>query len=263
MNNNGNPTSIARNITTTIEEILYHCEKLKTKEEKISYLKKVINDCQRIINLAETIDGKVLDLDLLKKAEQNIDENLIMFLEGLCKPPVSKPAGKQGKVPMVVKQPRKYYIVSPTDGGRVCDIQSAIYDMKKVMECLEDKKMVVEAVDKIEETAAVNTGDIIKIETGISVIVRIFECMKEVRIIWSETPIKDIIGIFFSDALSKIKYEKNYNAAKNRIEKEESSTSNTKLLNFILLLIEKSFKGKEKELEIIIRRTEELQKNII
>ncbi len=256
MNNNGNPSSIARNITTTIEEILNHYEKLGTKEEKISYLKKVINDCKRIINLAETIDGKVLDVDLLKKTEQNIDDNLIMFLEALCKPP-------QGKVPLVVKQPRKYYIVSPTDGGRVCDIQSAIYDMKKVMECLEDKKIVVEAVDKIEETASANTGDTIKIETGISVIVRIFECMKEVRIIWSETPIKDIIGIFFSDALSKIKYEKNYNAAKNRIEKEESSTSNTKLLNFILLLIEKSFKGKEKELEIIIRRTEELQKNII
>ena len=263
MNNNGNPTSIERNITITIEKILKQCEKLETKEEKITYIKKVINDCQRIINLAEAIDGKVLDVDFVKKTEQNIDKNLIMFLEGLCTPPASLPAVKQGKVPLVVKQPRKYYIVSPTDGGRVCDIQSAIYDMKKVMECLEDKKIVIEAVDKIEETKAMNSGDIIKIETGISVIVRIFECMKGVKIIWSETPIKDIAGIFFSDVVSKIKFEKNYNSAKSRIEKEESSTNNEKLLGFILLLIEKSFKGKEKELEIIIKHTEELQKNII
>ena len=63
--------------------------------------------------------------------------------------------------------------------------------------------------------------------------------------------------------MSKIKFEKNYNSAKSRIEKEESSTNNEKLLGFILLLIEKSFKGKEKELEKIIKQTEELQKNSI
>ena len=67
MNNKGNISSLAKNVSLTNERILNECETLGTKEEKITYLKKVISDCQRIINFAETLDGKVLDVDLLKR----------------------------------------------------------------------------------------------------------------------------------------------------------------------------------------------------
>jgi len=64
-----------------------------------------------------------------------------MLIEGLCKPP-------QEKVPLVVKQPRKYYIVSPVDGGRVCDIESAIEAMKVYRESIRDQIEVVQVVQK-------------------------------------------------------------------------------------------------------------------
>lgn len=263
MNINGNPTSIERNVTLATKKILKECEKIPTAGEKITYLKKIIRDSERITNLAKKINGKYLDINFLKKTEQNIDENLILLLEELCKLPFSLSTGGQDKIPMVLRQPRKYYKVSLTDGDKVCDIQIAFGGIKSLTERIEDQITVIEAAGNNEEMKAINPGDTIKIETGISVIVRIFESMKGARIIWNETPIKDIAGIFFSDAVSKIKFEKNYNSAKSRIEKEESATNNEKLLGFILLLIEKSFKGKEKELEKIIKQTEELQKNSI
>jgi|GEM_PF-4290763 len=166
MNNNGNATSIKRDIAITVEKILNQCEKVGTKEEKITYLKKIMNDCQRIINLAETIDGKVLDVDFLLKVEQDIDEYLIMFLDGLCKQPLSLPArespltltetttGGQEKIPLVVRQPRKYYDVSITVGGRVCDIQSAFDGMKSFMESIKEQTTDIGAVGK-------NAGDTI------------------------------------------------------------------------------------------------------
>lgn len=275
MNNNKNPISFERDISLATEKVLKKSEKLPTTEEKITYLKKIISDCDRIINIAKKLDGEYLDVTFLKKEEQNIDEDVILFLEGFCKPisslttsqrPLTSKESKtewHEKAPLVLRQPRQYYKVSLTDGDKVCEVQIVFGGVQSFKESIKDQITVIEAVGQNEEMTAINNIDTIKIETGISVIVRIFECMKGTRIIWSETPIKDIAGIFFNDVVSKIKFEKNYNAAKNRIEKEESSTNNTKLLDFILLLIEKSFKGKEKELEIIIKHTEELQKNII
>lgn len=266
MNINGDPNSTERNITIIKGKILNKCKKLGTKEEKITYLKKVISDCNRIINLAEKIDGKYLDVNFLLNEEKDIDEYLIMYLDGLCKLPASPPpekTGRKDKIPWVVKQPKKYYQVYLTDGGRVCDIQIAFGGMKSFKEGIKDQITVIEAEGKNEEMPAINAEDRIKIETGKLVIVRIFECMKKAGIIWSETPTKDIAELFFSDVQSKLKFVNYYNQTKNRIEKEESATNNKKLLDFTLLLIEKNFKGKEKELEIILRHIEGLQKNVI
>ena len=163
MNNNGNPIIIERNVTLATEKILKQSEKLPTTEEKIAYLKKIINDCDRIINLAKKLDGKNLDVNLLKKTEQNIDENLILFLEGLCKPTLSLPNGQAGmltreheKTPLVLRQPRKYYKVSLTDGDKVCDIQIAFGGVQSFKESIRDQITVIEAEGKNEEMTAVN-----------------------------------------------------------------------------------------------------------
>ncbi len=268
MNNKGNQSSSAKNVALTNERILNECEKLGTKEEKITYLKKVISDCQRIINFAETLGGKVLDVDLLKKAEQNIDKNLIMLLEGLCKPPAGLAAdppvdkvGRQEKPPLLVKQPRKYYIVSPVDGGRVCDIESAIEAMKVYKESIKDQIAVIEAVDKNKEMPAVNARERIKIKTSFADIVRNFESMFEADWISSKTPIRKIAEIFFSEIPDQIKFVNSYYSTKEQINKSTSSSSDSeKVAKFIMLLAGKSLTKKKKELDEIINFLIELRK---
>ena len=154
MNISGNPTSIEGNVTLAIEKILKKCEKFPTAEEKITYLKKIISDSDRIINLAKKLDGKYLDINFLKKTEQNIDENLILFLEELCKPPSNLPTGGQEKFPMVLRQPRARYTFSLTDGDKVCDIQIAFGGMKSFKESIKEQTTDIGAVGK-------NAGDTI------------------------------------------------------------------------------------------------------
>ena len=195
MNNSENKINTEQNVTLILEKIHNKCEKLETKEAKVIYLKKVMNDCQRIINEAEKIDGKYLDINYLLTAEQDIDEYLIMFLEGLCESTASLPDGQsrlsaglpidklegKRKTPLVVKQPRARYTFSLTDGDKICDVQIAFGGMKSFKESIKNNITVIEGEENNEEMKAMTPGDTIKIETGISVIVRILECMKDME----------------------------------------------------------------------------------
>ena len=143
--------SITGNLALIKSIIFSKCEKLETKAKRNEYLKKIINDCKRIIKLAKAFDEGYLDVNVLLKKEKNVDEYLIMFLDRLCVTPMKRATNNTDRRKMrtnLVKQPRKYYLVSPTDGGRVCDIQSAIDGMKNIKENLEDHIAVIEAVDK-------------------------------------------------------------------------------------------------------------------
>lgn len=263
---NGNPISTERSVTIIKEKILNKCEKLPEVEERLAYLKKVIGDCQRIINLAEKTDGKYLDINFLLKEEPDIDEYLIMFLDGLCEPAAVRStdkAGKKGKIPWVVKQPRKYYKVSLADGGRVCDIQIAFGGIKSFKEDIKNQLTVIEAVEKNAGDSLIPKEERIKTKSSFSDIVRIFEGMKATGIISIKTPVKEFAELFFSDISDKLYFERKYNSTKNRIEKEKSSSNSKELLYFILYLIEKAYKGKEEELEKIIKYAEEMQKNMI
>ena len=268
MNNNGNPISIERNVTLATERILKKCEKLPTAEKKIAYLKKIISDCDRIINLAEKLDGKYLDVNLLKKTEQNIDENLILFLEELCKPTLSLPNGQAGlptggqeKIPLVLRQPRKYYKVSLTDGDKVCDIQIAFGGMKSFKESIKDQITVIETVEKNEEMTAINNIDTIKIKISFADIVRNFESMYEADWISTKTPIRKIAQIFFSEIPNQIKFVNNYYSTKEQLNKNTSSSSESeKAAKFIMLFAKKSLNNKRKELDEIINFLIKLRK---
>jgi|YelNatPaOPRAMG01_1025707.scaffolds.fasta_scaffold68679_2 hypothetical protein len=253
MNNNENPNSISRSIIITIEKILDRCEKLETKEEKIRYLKKVITDCQRIINLAETIDGKFLDITFVKKTEQNIDENLIWFLEK---------GGElnQGETSNFVREEKRYYLVSRAGSNIVRDIQCVIEGMSNIKEVLEDDVAVIETTESKEEKATLGTGNRIKAISGMTDIVRIFESMKDGGIIWSNTPVKDIAEIFFREPADKFLFEKRYNSIKSQLKKDGSSSNSEALVKFVIDLCKKSFHDKEYALEEIIKSLEEIQK---
>ncbi len=262
MNNFVNSISTARNITLTKEKILKRCEKLQTAKEKIVYLKKIISDCDRIINLAGKLDGEYLDVNLLKKTEQNIDKNLILFLEELGKPPADLPE-RQIKSPLVFRQPRKYYIVSPIDGGRVCDIQNAIEAMKIIKDSYADKIIAIEAVEKKAEGALVSKAERIMIKSSLADVVRIFETMKATGIISLKTEVKQFAELFFYEVTDKISFEKKYNATKSRMKKEGSSSKSEELFIFVITMINTSYKGKGAEIERIIKHLEAMQKNII
>jgi len=265
MNYKGNLSSIERKVTFATERIFKKCDKLPTAQ-KILYLKKIIGDCDRIITLTEKLDDKCLDVSLLKKTEQNIDENLILFLEGLCKPLSNlsaDKAGKQEKMPLVLRQPRARYTFSLTDGDKVCDIQIAFGGMKSFKESIKDKITVIEDVGKKEEMAGMNEIDRISLKTSMADIVRIFEAMKEAGIISLKTEVKQIAELFFGEVADKNSFEKKYNATKCRIKKEESASKSAELFQFIITVINKSYKGKGAEIERIIKYLETMQKNII
>ena len=266
MKDKGTSDGIIRNVALIKAIIFSKCEKLESTTKRNSYLKKVINDCKRIISLAKTFDDGYLDVNVIVKREKNIDEYLIMFLDKLCVLPM-KPANykseRQFKKPYLVRQPRKYYLVSPTDGGRVCDIQSAIEGMKNIKESLEDHIAVIEAVDKKAGNPSVPEIERIMIKSGLSDVVRIFEAMKEAGIISLKTEVKQFAELFFSEVTDKSSFERKYNATKSRMKKEESSSNSKELFEFVTGLISTSYKGKGAEIERIIKRLEEMQKNII
>ena len=268
MNYNENISSKAKSEALTLEKILNKSDKLETKEEKLIYLKKVINDCQRIIEIAEKIEGKYLDLNYLLKSEQNIDEYLIMFLEGLCEPLAKLPnedlsidkASKHGKVPWVVRQPRARYTFSLTDGDKVCDIQIAFGGVKSFKERIKDKIEIIEGGENNSGGTFKQKDERMKIKSRFSDVVRIFESMKESGIVSNKTTVKQFGELFFSNMADILIFERKYNSTKNRIEKENSTTNSEELLNFTLYLIENGFKEKDEALEKIIKHVERLQK---
>ncbi len=267
MNYNGNPnrndpnsgrhtkSNLERKVTLTVEKILNKCEKLKTKDEKIIYLKKVISDCKHVIKLAEELDGKYLDENLINKIEKDIDENLIWFL-GI--------GGElhQGKYNKLVREERRYYLVSRAGSNVVRDIQNLIEGLRNIEGVLEDDVAVIETTESKEEKATLGTGDRIKVKSGMTDVVRIFEAMKEEGVISSKTTVKDIAELFFSEPADKYLFEKKYNSIKNRLKKDGSSSNSEELIMFVLTLCRKSFYDKEYALEKIIKSLDELQKNI-
>ncbi len=253
MNDNANQNSLSRKEKFTIEKILNTCEKQKTKGEKVIYLKKIISDCKRIIELVEKLDVKYLDENFIKKLEQDIDENLIWFL-GV--------GGElhQGASSKVVREERRYYLVSRAGSNIVRDIKNVIEGMRNIKGVLEDDVAVVETTESNAEKATVGTGNRIKAESGMTDIVRIFEAMKEEAVIWSRTPVKDIAELFFSEPADKYLFVKRYNSIKYQLKKDGSSSNSEALLRFVITLCKKSFHDKDYALEEIIKSLEEMQK---
>ncbi len=237
------------------ERILEKCGKLGTTDEKIIYLSKVISDGNRIINLVEKLGENNFDENSLKKLGQDIDENLIWFLDNGGE--LQHRANYK-----VVREEKKYYLVTRAGSNIVREMKNIIDGLENMRYKFEEEVAIIETVDSKEEKAALGTGNRIKAKSGITDIVRIFEAMKEEEVIWSNTPVKDIAELFFIESADKYLFEKRYNSIKSRLKKEESSSNSEALIRFVITLCRKSFNDKEYALEKIIRSLEEIQKNI-
>jgi len=256
MSNNGTPSIIPRRVTITIEKILTQCERLETKDEKVTYIEKVIRDCRKIITLAEKFGDENVSEDFVKTAGQDIDENLKWFLDGGYEL-------RRGATSKVVRENKRQYLVLRAGSNIVRDIQCVLEGMGNIEKVLKNDAAVIETTEGNAEKATVGTGNKIKVESGMTDIVRIFESMKGEHIIWSNTPVNDIAELFFSEPAEKYLFVKQYNSIKFQLKKYESSSNSKALVRFVITLCKRSFHDKEYALEEIIKSLEEMQKNMI
>lgn len=94
----------------------------------------------------------------------------------------------------------------------------------------------------------------IRINSSLSDIVRIIESMKKSNVISSKTEVKQIVNLFNDPKMTEAKF----NSTKSRLDKQESKSYSLELKNFVKLLTEKSYKGKDKILNELIKHLEKL-----
>lgn len=126
------------------------------------------------------------------------------------------------------------------------------------------KKRLEKEIEKLEEEVqgVEDERSIVKIagKYGLVDITRIFEAMKEAGIISTKTEVSQIVGIFFNEKLEQKYNIAKYNATINNTLKKYRTSNSSELLDFIKIIVNKSFTGKEKELEELEEYISKLQK---
>lgn len=109
---------------------------------------------------------------------------------------------------------------------------------------------------KLEE----NLQDVVKIHTSLNIsdLARIFESLKQTKLISDKTQITQIIRIFFSGKEQTSK-EKQYSNRRSDTIAGEKSTDSSDIAIFIKKLLELSYKGKTETLEEIISHAQKLK----
>ena len=241
-----------RKSSRALERITYfydllnnNCSKYPEHKEKLKYLSKVISDCEKILELAKMMRDEELDCDEIRNNCLNeIDRDLLSIINDYSTLVANK-----------VNEKNEYYIVTKLGP-----------DKKNPQECIEIieeiKNGVIEQVSNMKYED--RNANKIKVKSSLSDIVRIFEEMKRSGIISSKTSTQQIAELFFTDTAEKLRFEKNYNAVKNRIKRDYSSTNSTAIKEFLVNLSVNISGSKSTELEeIIYQLTRNLKRNII
>jgi len=254
--------NLKNKFTLFYEIISKVCHNIEKKEDKIAYLKKIIKDCDRIIELAELFDDTDINYESIKTGIPNIDDSFYWLLDGSETEPflINNTS--------IVREQQPSYLSFELDSLLKNNPNFKIDGIKKIKMHLEfDSERVSE---KKEEGISCNEDknykeiiERIKIKSSMTDIVRIFESLKKAEIISSMTSVKQIAEQFYAELQDKEIFEKRYNSTKSRLKKEGSSSNSEALVKFIKILCEEGFKNKEMELEDIIKHVEELQKNMI
>ncbi len=256
MNSDIETERLARNFVSLKRTIQKRIEGFEAPREREAYINKIIKDCDKILDIAFVLGEYEIDGEFIKRLGFDIDENLIRYLDDAESFYVEDELSS-------VKDKAEYYIVTKVGKGNKSEIKSCIDGIELIKEVL-NSELNKEGIKEAGETHTNIEGiERLKIKSSFSDIVRIFEAMKQAGIISDKTPVRQFAELFFSDISGQIRFERNYNATKNRIEKLKSTSNSKELLDFILLMIENCFKGKDLELEKIVRHIEYLQKNII
>lgn len=224
-----------------------NCEKFKTESEQINYLTRVINECSSLSYYKHSYENDLIELDDMVK----IMPGLIIHFYDV----------KENKELSKVSELKLLYI-TPGD----IDYNSILKNSVKLMEQLKvDCKVITGLAKKVMLKDSIIEAEKIKINTSLSDVVRIFESMIEASIISINTKVRQIVQMFFTEneKEKETSLETNYNSTYSRIRKEKSTTTSKALVNFVKILIEKSFYNKESILEEILQHIEKLQKNVI
>lgn len=127
------------------------------------------------------------------------------------------------------------------------------------------RKKLEKEIEKIKKelSSVEQLGAIVKIssKTGITDIVRIFEAMMDAHLISMDTEVTQIANIFFKEKLDAKKFADQYYARKDDIDNYNRNSNSKELVNFVKVLLEKSFNKKGSVLDDIINHIEKIRKN--
>ncbi len=254
--------SIRNKFIRFYEIVITECRRIEGVKGKTAYLKKIIHDCDKIIELAELFDEADINYKCVKTSIPEIDDNFYWLLDESESVPLLKNNAS------IVKEQTQTYLSFELDNLFKKNPNLKIDGIKRIKMHLEfDSERVLEKKDEgilfSSNKDYEECNERIKIKSSMTDIVRIFESLKKAEIISSKTSVKQIAGQFYTELQDKDIFEKRYNSTKSRLKKEESSSNSEALVKFIKILCEDGFKNKERELEDIIEHMEELQKNMI
>lgn len=248
-----------RNKFTFFYEIVTKvCHGIEKKEDKISYLKKIIKDCDKIVELSELFDEIEINLESIKKEFVGIDENFYWLLD-------DEQAGPPLTNICLVNEPQATYMSFELDKMYKNNPNFKIEGIKKIKMHLEfDSEKLIsnnEGSKTWMEEGTIKEGfEKIKIKSRLFDVVRIFEIMKKAEIISYKTTVMQIASLFHSNDEDMRTFEKKYNAAKSKMANYNHASNSKELVNFIKYLSEESFRNKEIKLDEIIQHLERLQK---
>lgn len=145
------------------------------------------------------------------------------------------------------------------NGGMVPNFEERIKNDIEIRE----KLILGEGTGRTEKDFQNINENIVKItgKYGPTDITRIFEAMKTANIISLKTEVPQIARIFFADPAKRKELESMLYARKRDTVEMDRNSNSQELVEFIKILIEKSFSKKENVLEELIRHIELLQKN--
>jgi hypothetical protein len=239
---------VPKEFTSLYHTIKQNCERLTKGYEQIIYLKNIVSECKRFEEYEFLYDEEILDDEELDKIFPGITRIFFSLIEN--------PTQKQLKDTILLYHKEK----SQVD-------YKAFFENARIL----IKEVNSDINIKTEEMKSSGMNDLmhypaykIKILTGISDIVRIFESMKKAGIISNKTGIKQIAEIFFTEVQDINSFEKKYNATKNRLQKEKSVTRSCEVFSFIKYLCEDCYSNNELKTDELISYLRKLQSpNII
>jgi len=250
--------SLKNKFTLFYDIISKACRSIKNKDDKIAYLKKITQDCDKIIEISELFDEIEINMKSIKREFGGIDENFYWLLD-------DEQAGPHLTKICLVREPQATYMSFELEKLCKNNPNFKIDGIKKIRMHFEfDSEKLSsdneESKTWMEEDIVKEGFEKIKIKSRLFDIVRIIEMMKKAEIISYKTTVMQIASLFHSNDEDMRTFEKKYNAAKSKMVNYNHASNSKELVNFIKYLSEESFRNKEIKLDEIIQYLERLQK---
>jgi hypothetical protein len=234
------------------ETIMNNCRLLINQGEKLTYLKKIIDDCDKIIELAEIFDDPKIDGANLRNVFSGIDDNFYWLLDEHADGPPNDS--------LMLKENTEYFIVAKLFNNKSNVIVDCIDGIETIKKTLKQDINKINEEENQKNISCPTDIERIKIKSSLTDVVRIFEAMKKAEIIFNKTEVKQFAQLFYSEPIEKLNFERKYNSAKSRIIKEKSSSNSKELVEFIKYLCEDGLIRKDSEIDEIIKHLEQIQK---